>query len=176
MGRMKRRREMGLVGPLAGAAVILAGLYLAGPTLALLRLRRAARDGNARAVTRLVDFPALRRGLAHQLAATALGAPAGGHGLAPFGFSFVAGIARHEMTAVLTPATLIRMARQGPASAHWHFQSFRLEGPTTVALRLHAAGEGSMGLTLRLEGGRWRLTGSRLPAKEWLRMAGAGAP
>ena len=176
MGRMKRRREMGLVGPLAGAAVILAGLYLAGPTLALLRLRRAARDGNARAVTRLVDFPALRRGLAHQLAATALGAPAGGHGLAPFGFSFAAGIARHEMTAVLTPATLIRMARQGPASAHWHFQSFRLEGPTTVALRLHAAGEGSMGLTLRMEGGRWRLTGIRLPAKEWLRVAGAGAP
>ena len=167
---------MGLVGPLAGAAVILAGLYLAGPTLALLRLRRAARDGNARAVTRLVDFPALRRGLAHQLAATALGAPTGGHGLAPFGFSFVAGIARHEMSAVLTPATLIRMARQGPASAHWHFQSFRLEGPTTVALRLHAAGEGSMGLTMRMEGGRWRLTGIRLPAKEWLRVAAAGAP
>lgn len=165
-----------MIGPLAGAAAILGILYFAGPTLALLRLRRAAREGDTRALNRLVDFPALRRGLAHQLAAAALGAPAGGHGLAPFGFSFVAGIARHEMSAVLTPATLIRMARQGPASAHWHFQSFRLEGPTTVALRLHAAGGGSMGLTMRMEGGRWRLTGIRLPAKEWLRVAAAGAP
>ena len=176
MGRMKRTRDMGMIGPLAGAAAILGVLYFVGPTFALLRLRRAAREGDTRALNRLVDFPALRRGLAHQLAATALGAPTGGHGLAPFGFSFVAGIARHEMSAVLTPATLIRMARQGPASAHWHFESFRLQGPTTVALRLHAAGEGSMGLTMRMEGGRWRLTGIRLPAKEWLRVAAAGAP
>ncbi|MGC8475574.1 MAG: DUF2939 domain-containing protein [Acetobacteraceae bacterium] len=165
-----------MIGPLAGAAVILAGLYVAGPTFALLRLRRAAREGNVRALHRLVDFPALRRGLAHQLAASALGAPAGPQGLAPFGFSFVAGIAQHEMAVVLTPASLIRMARQGPVSAHWHFQSFRLDSPTEVTLRLHAAGEGSMGLTMRMEGGGWRLTGIRMPAQEWLRVAAARAP
>jgi hypothetical protein len=173
MGGMKRKRDIGMVGPLAGAAVILAGLYLAGPTLALLRLRRAAREGNAQALARLVDFPALRRGLARQLATSALGAPAAGQGLAPFGFSFVSGIARHEMTAVVTPATLIRMARQGPTTADWHFQSFRLESPTRVYLRLHAAGEGSMGLTMQMEGGQWRLTGVTMPAKEWLRVAAA---
>ena len=163
---MRAARGPGTGLTLAGAAAILAGLYLAGPGLALMRLRRAMRDGDTLALRQLVDFPAVRAGLARQVAETALGAPHRKQALVPFGFSFVRHIAAHEIATRLTPAGLIRLARGGDAGTAmgWHLAGYRLIGPTQVRLRLRAAGDRTLRLTMALEGGRWRLTGMRLPA------------
>jgi hypothetical protein len=183
--------------PLIGAVVLLLGIYVVAPGLALFRLDRAVRQGDTTTVARLVDFPSVRRGLAQEVAGGVLGgspAQAGdatgkakvAGGLPPFGFSFVSGIAEHEMAPHLTPRGLIRLARAGgpdqdgtpPAGvkpAGIRLAGLWLEGPRSVLIRLRIAGQHEpIRLRLRLEHGAWELVRVWLPPALLRRAAADG--
>jgi Protein of unknown function (DUF2939) len=159
--------------PWVATGVLLLGAYLLAPAVVLFRLDRAVRAGDGATVARLVDFPAVRRGLAAEVAggalATAPGARAAADtGLPPFGFSFVSHIADTEMATRLTPGGLIRLARQDRAAAgprlRPRFAGAWFDSPRQLVVRLRLADERRpVRLRLRLELGGWKLAGVWLP-------------
>ncbi len=150
-----------------GAILLALGAYALTPAVALLRLDRAMRDGDAATLTRMVDFPSVRKGLAREVVE---GLPAGAQApihrtadtLPPFGFSFASGIADHAMTRRLTPGGLIGLARAdaatGASPARVRLAGVWVDGLTQVGVRLHMTGQRQpIRLWLRLEHGEWKL-------------------
>jgi len=160
--------------PLIGAVLLLLVAYVLAPGVALFRLDQAVRHGNVATVARLVDWPAVRQGLAEEVAGGILGAP-GRHGppaagdLPPFGFSFVSHLADHAITARLTPRGLIRLARADSAAGapppRARLAGVWFGGPRQVTIRLRLTGQPQpIRLRLRLERGGWKLDRVWLPA------------
>ncbi len=168
-----------------GAILLALGAYALTPALALLRLDRAMRDDDAATLTRMVDFPSVRKGLAQEVAE---GLPAGARApihraadtLPPFGFSFVSGIADHAMAHCLTPDGLIGLAQADAATgappARVRLVGVWVDGPTRVGIRLHMTGQRQpISLWLQLEHGEWKLARIWLPPALLRRAADSGA-
>jgi hypothetical protein len=169
---------------LAGAILLALGAYALTPALALLRLDRAMADGDAAGIARMVDFPAVRKGLAQEVAEGMPAAPApirpAADTLPPFGFSFASGIADHAITHRLTPGRLIGLTRShaapGVPPARMRLAGVWIEGPTRMGVRLHMTGERQpIRLWMQFEHGRWMLARIWLPPALLRRAAGNGA-
>ena len=145
---------------LAGVAALFAIIFVAAPWFALHSLQAAARDGDVQALTELVDYDAVRRGLRSQLAATS-SVPAPKVWEDPFGAlsramqgqqTPAAEIDRH-----LTPGglhALIGDPQVLPAVRYW--------GPARV--RFAVGPQQATLLTFRRSGfARWRLVQLHLP-------------
>ena len=168
-----------------GAILLALGAYALTPAVTLLRLDRAMRHGDAATLTRMVDFPSVRKGLAREVAE---GLPAGAQApihrtadtLPPFGFSFASGIADHAMTRRLTPGGLIGLAQAGAATgappARVRLAGVWVDGPTQVGVRLRMTGQRQpIRLWLRFEHGEWKLARIWLPPALLRRAADSGA-
>ena len=80
--------------PIFAALTLMIGAYVAYPWVALYRLDRAARTAIPPRSHELVDWPAVREGVAEDIADTVTDAPeAAVNQLAPFGHGFMRGIA-----------------------------------------------------------------------------------
>ncbi len=177
---MTRRRRRAAWSAGLGAALLVLALYVVAPGLTLLRIARAAHGGDRATLVRLVDFRAVRAGLAREVAASLLGAPPdhGPHGLPPFGFSFVAELAQRNIARELTPGTMIRLARLGtrsPAGAAPRLAGVWMDGPRRLVVALRLRGQRRpIRLRLRLGRSGWRLEHLWLP-RSLLREAQAQA-
>ena len=169
--------------PLIGAALLVAA-YVAAPGLALFRLDRAVRQDDVPTVARLVDWPAVRQGLAEEVAGGILRTPgrngdhAGGT-LPPFGFSFLSHVADHAIADRLTPRGLIRLAHADAATdrlpARVQLAGIWFTGPRQFTVRLRLTGQRqAIRLRLRLERGGWKLDRVWLPVELLRRAAEPG--
>ena len=90
-------------------AIALAAYTAAGPYLTVNAIRHAVKAQDAAALSKQVDFPALRSSLKAQLAdrlAREFGAPAGDSPLASFGLTIASGLSGGLVDAMVTPMGL----------------------------------------------------------------------
>lgn len=149
--------------PILAALTLLIGAYAAYPWVALYRLDRAVRTGDSATLAQLVDWPAVREGVAEDIADTAADASDGAvNQLAPFGQGFMRGIAAHVVRQKLTPqAVIARLCghESGGASLRsayftsWSRFIVTFATPSISALRLQ----------LDLQDGSWRVTRVEFP-------------
>jgi hypothetical protein len=150
--------------PIFAALTLMIGGYVAYPWVALYRLDRAVRAGDSATLARLVDWPAVREGVAEDIADTVTDAPEPVvNQLTPFGHGFMRGIAAHAVQQRLTPrAVIARLCGQenGSASlrsayfANWSRFIVTFATPSVSTLRLQ----------LDLQDGSWRVTRIEFPA------------
>jgi Protein of unknown function (DUF2939) len=165
--------------PLIGLLVALAGSYAAWPYVTLYRLGHAIRDGNAKALTKLVDWPAVREGIKEDICDFVLEEPAGGrpvNALPAFGASFVRGVTATSIDRSLTPQALVGLATASPSQPEgaavrvgWAF----FNSLTGFSVDLLPEGQPEpIRLDLALRHGQWRVNRVWLPVK-LLEQAGA---
>lgn len=150
--------------PIFAALTLMIGAYVAYPWVALYRLNRAVRAGDSATLAQLVDWPAVREGIAEDIADTVTDTPDGAaNQLAPFGHGFMRGIAAHAVQERLTPqAVIARLCghENGSASlrsayfANWSRFIVTFATPSVSALRLQ----------LDFQDGSWRVTRIEFPA------------
>lgn len=149
--------------PIFAALTLMIGGYVACPLVALYRLDRAVRTGDSATLAKLVDWPAVREGVAEDIADMVTDAPGrAADQLAPFGQGFMRGIAAHAVQQRLTPQTVIARLcghENGNASlrsayfASWSRFIVTFATPSVSALRLQ----------LDLQDGTWRVTRVEFP-------------
>ncbi len=154
--------------PLLAACVIVALGYVAYPYVTLYRLGEAVHSGDAHTLKTLVNWPAVRQGIKHdiddsQTAATRDQLPG-------FGASFVRGITTHAVDRRVTPEGLVAAVR-GPASSqasndamqvNWAF----FDSPTQFQVSLSAPGEAQpIRLILGLHDNGWQVDRVWLPPR-----------
>ena len=154
--------------PLIGPGLLLLAAYALAPGFALFRLDQAVRHDDVATVTHLVDWPAVRQGLADQVAGGVLGAQAPGGSLPPFGFSFVSHLADHAIAARLTPRKLIGLAHAAPSAgaplARVRLAGAWFDGPRQLTVRLRLTGQHQpIRLRMQLQRGGWKLVQVQLP-------------
>ncbi len=151
-------------------AGLLSGLTLYGgyPAVTLYRLQAAVHDGNASALSELIDWPAVRQGVKEDLCDLVLDEPndpAKKNELAPFGASFVRGIAGASVDRAVTAEALAGMGHpvepgHGDAQIDWAFFS----GPLRFNVHVSVAGiTDPVRAELALVGWRWQVVRVWIP-------------
>ncbi len=163
---------------LAVAGVLSAG-YLCYPYATLYWLSAAVHAADAKALTPLVDWYAVREGFKEDICDLVLDESSGtrpGNELPPFGESFVRAIASNTVDQSVTPEAVVMMARsaaeghQTDARVEWAF----FENPTSFSVNVRAAGaEEPIRVVLELQRLRWRVRRVWLPGS-LLERAGFG--
>lgn len=160
--------------PISAVVLTACAGYAAYPYVALYRLGDAIRSGDAPALQRLVDWPSVREGIKEDICDQVLDQPAAvasGKELAPFGASFMRGMAVNAIDQAVTPEGLVA-AVQAPARMHmpahmgadvgigWAFFS----GLTTFDVSLVVPGQKQpVRLRMELRHGRWQVHRVWLP-------------
>jgi hypothetical protein len=152
-------------------------------------IHRAIEAGDARALARHVDFPALRESLRPQVQDRIVRAAGPGAQAGPFssmGLAVASGLAGGLVDAMLTPSGLAAMlegrkvwdrlgnvppgprngarAQGGPAATeHLPRPRLRVESPSRASTTIVLDDGGELDLVLERRGTEWRLAGVRLP-------------
>lgn len=157
--------------PLIAAVTLVGASYAAYPCMTLYQLNSAVRSGDCNAVSRLVDWEKVREGVQEDIADEVTDvqdpqAVKAGTQLAPFGFSFMKGIAQHAVAREVTPENVVGVLRehQGHASSLALRMAY-FESPTTFMVRLGNEQSKEVRLRLELEDGNWRVTRVWLPLR-----------
>ena len=159
--------------PVMAAVLAIGVAYVACPYVALYRLGDAIRTSDAATLQTLVDWPAVREGIKEDICDNvaddpdATGSSSGK--LAPFGASFMRGIAANAVDLQVTPAGLVDMTRQhaaGPAthrraiSVNWAF----FDNPVDFMVSVNAPGQRApIRLQMSLRDTGWQVTRVWLP-------------
>ena len=153
--------------PLLAACVLVALGYAAYPYVTLYRLQAAIHSGDAQALKTLVNWPAVREGIKHDICDRQAATPDRGE-LPGFGASFVSGIATQAVDRRVTPEGLVKAAHAtgpGPAEGsgvqvQWAF----FDGPTQFTVSLSTPGQPApIRLQMRLRDTEWRVDRVWLP-------------
>ncbi len=182
MADSRRLKSLGWI-----AALVLVALLAwtaSGPWRAVAGIRQAVQAGDARALARHVDFPALRASLKPQVQdriVRAAGVDAQSGPFAAFGLSVASGLAGGLVDAMVTPAGLGAMMegrkvwnRLGnvPPSARGDTSAqpgpvpeprLRFESLSRASATVSGGDGGELVLVLTRKGTRWRLSEIRLP-------------
>lgn len=151
---------------LAAFAVVVMG-YGAYPYVTLYRLGEAIQSGDAQTLKTLVNWPAVRAGIKHDLCDRPDSAVAKGE-LPSFGASFVSSIETTAVDRHVTPEGLVRAVQDtgtghaagGGMQVEWAF----FDGPTQFTASLAAPGQARpIRLRLRLHNTEWRVERVWLP-------------
>jgi hypothetical protein len=148
--------------------------YGAYPYVTLYRLGSAIKDGDAGTLETLVDWPAVREGIKEDVCDLAADdpAPKNGDTLAPFGASFMRGIASNAIDQAVTPQALLAVASPPPSrkrirtGADVHVEWAFFDSPTTFTVSIQAQGQTDpVKLEMDLKNGEWRVQRVWLPAE-----------
>jgi hypothetical protein len=148
--------------------------YGAYPYVTLYRLGSAIKAGDAGTLETLVDWPAVREGIKEDVCDLAADdpAPKNGDELAPFGASFMRGIASNAIDQAVTPQALLAVAspppsrKRPPTGADVHVEWAFFDSPTTFTVSLLAQGQTDpVKLEMDLKNGEWRVQRVWLPAE-----------
>jgi hypothetical protein len=143
-------------------------LYGGYPALTLYQLQTAVRDGNATALSHLIDWPAVREGIKEDICDLVLDEPndpAKNGQLPAFGASFVRGIAGASVDRAFTAEALATMAHpvepgHDDAQIDWAFFS----GPLRFNVHVSLAGVADpVKAELALTGWRWQVVRVWIP-------------
>jgi hypothetical protein len=150
--------------PILAALTLLVGAYAAYPWVTLYRLDRAVRDGDSATLGKLVDWPAVREGVAEDIADVVTDTPDSGvNQLAPFGQGFMRGIAAHAVQQKLTPQTVIARLC-GQESGNASLRSAYFTGWSRFIVTFATPSVSTLRLQLDLQDGGWRVTRIEVPA------------
>lgn len=158
---------MPVIRPLLAVCVMIALGYVTYPYVTLYRLEEALHSGDAQTLRTLVNWPAVRDGIKHDIDDRPGGAVAKGE-LPGFGASFVSGIATQAVDQHVTPEALVQAVHDtGPAHRHdagmqvnWAF----FDSPTQFMVSLTALGQTApIRLQMRLHDSAWRVDRVWLP-------------
>jgi len=147
--------------PIIATVLLLAAGYAASPCLTLYRLHDAIRAGDTATVARLVDWDSVREGLDEQIADAAADvedpkAISSGAQLAPFGFSFMRGVASRAMDSQVTAPKLLTLLHNSKSAFSLRIAYF--DSLTEFIVRLAAAHGQGIRLRLNFEDGQWKVT------------------
>ncbi len=153
----------------AAAVLLVGGAYAASPFVTLYRLHEAIRTGDAATVRQLVDWDSVRDGLDEEVAGMAVDMPdtqavSTGARLAPFGFSFLRGVASRVVAAEVTPPKLLQALHGGGEGSRFSLRFAYFNSPTEFLARFAAPHRREVQLRLNLEDGGWRVTRVWVPA------------
>ena len=151
---------------LAGCALVVLG-YVAYPYVTLYRLGEAIQGGDAQTLKTLVNWPAVRAGIKHDIGNRPDSMLAKGE-LPGFGASFVSGVATNAVDQHVTPDGLVRAVHDSDPG-HTAGAGLRLDwaffgGPTQFTVSLTAPGQATpIRLQMRLHDTEWRVDRVWLP-------------
>ncbi len=149
--------------------------YGAYPYFTLFRLGLAIHSADARTLQSLIDWPAVREGIKEDVCDLVIDDPSskGGTELAPFGASFMRGIASSSIDQAVTPEALMKAVATQPvqpethpigADVHVNWAFF--DGLTTFLVSLHTPGQADpIKLQMQMRDGAWRVDRVWLPAE-----------
>jgi hypothetical protein len=157
--------------PIAIALVLIATAYAASPCVTLVRLNAAVRNGDTTALSRFVDWGAVRDGLAEDVADEVTATPskaavASSGELPAFGHGFMRGIAAHAIQTNLTPQRLIERFRGDTVADALSLQYAYFDRWSRFIVKL-AGTENSATISLQLDleqDGVWRVTRVQVPS------------
>lgn len=164
-------------------ALAVAGWIAAAPWLTVHAIKDALRTEDATALARLVDFPALRASLKHQLAdrlVRGAGAEVQSSALGAVGLRMATGATSLAVDATVNPAGLAAMmegravwrkigddfippAPGGAVREPLSDARYRYESPSRFSITTQDESGGALVFILSRQGLRWRLTDVRLP-------------
>jgi hypothetical protein len=158
--------------------------YGAYPYVTLFRLGLAIHSADAATLQRLVDWPAVREGIKEDVCDLVVDdAPSNSSQLAPFGASFMRGIASSSIDQAVTPEALVKVAmspaaepighratkaepqKDAPVGADVHVDWAFFDSPTTFLVSLRTQGQAApIKLEMDLKDGVWQVDRVWLPA------------
>jgi hypothetical protein len=160
--------------PIFAMMLSIGAAYGAYPYVTLYRLGSAIRAADAGTLETLVDWPAVREGIKEDVCDLAADGPAPKNGteLAPFGASFMRGIASNAIDQAVTPQALLAATspipsrKPAPKGADVHVKWAFFDSATTFMVSLQAQGQAEpVKLELDLKHGEWRVQRVWLPAE-----------
>jgi len=166
--------------PVLGVFLAFGVAYFGYPYVTLYRLDIAVRQADAATLRSLVDWYAVREGLKEDICDMVLDEPSTAqprNELAPFGASFVRGMAGNVLDRAVTPETLVSLtngAGAPPAAAKAAVRWAFIDSPTRFSVQvLTDATDQPIRVAMELRGGRWRVRRVWLP-DALLERAGGG--
>jgi Protein of unknown function (DUF2939) len=158
--------------PVLAAVLSLGVAYIAYPYVTLYRLGSAIQSADAATLESLVNWPAVREGIKEDVCdlASDIPGPRTGAELAPFGASFMRGIASRAIDQAVTPQALLAAtstvptSRPAPSGADLRVNWAFFDSPTTFMVTLQPTGQTEpVRLEMDLRHGEWRVQRVWLP-------------